>query len=240
MGDDLRAMAAARERLVVALDLASTEEAQAVVAALDGLVSFYKIGLHLQLRTGTERFIDTLIEAGRRVFIDYKFADIPATVRGGVAGAASRGVDFATVQGTADDLRPVLDAAVEGRGASALRLLLVTVLTSVACHGIEERVLARARAAYDAGFDGVVTSGHEAGRIKAELGGRPFLVVVPGIRPADVGRDDHKRTLTPAAAISAGADYLVVGRPIVAAADRAAAARAILAEMATALGDDPE
>jgi orotidine-5'-phosphate decarboxylase len=234
----------AAERLIVALDVPNVAEARAITEALGGTVSFYKVGLHLQMAEGLEAFVGGLMASDARVFIDYKWNDIPETVRGGVAGAAKRGVDFVTLQGSVGITRETLERAVEGRGDAKTRLLLVTVLTSMtqadlAAMGIDapiaEVVVARARLAREAGLDGVIASAQEVALIRravAPVG--EFLVVTPGIRPAGASLDDQQRVATPAKAIADGADYLVVGRPIVKAPDRRAAAEAIIAEMQAA------
>ncbi len=228
----------AGERLIVALDTARVDDAKALVKTLADQVSFFKIGLHLQLHRGVESFIDELLADGRRVFIDYKFADIPETVRGGVAGAAGRGVHFVTLQG-AGAAPEVLAAAAEGRGGSGLKVLLVTVLTSmgagdVGAGSVEDLVRERARRALEAGLDGVVASGREAALIREIAGPEKLLIITPGVRPAGAALDDHKRAVTPGEAIAPGADDLVVGRPIVKAEDPRAAAEGIIEEMQAA------
>lgn len=227
------------DKLIVALDVPDVEEALRLVDLLGAEVSFYKIGLGLQL-SGGERLAQTLLARGKRVFLDYKYLDIDETIRNAVRRAADLGVDFLTVHGVGGILR----AAVEGRGDSAMKLLCVTVLTSMDAADVrdmgfqcdvEDLVLARARKALDAGIDGVVASAREAAPIRAATGGR-LLVVTPGVRPAGSAADDQKRIATPGAALGDGADYLVVGRPITKAPDPRQAARALLAEMAAALG----
>jgi orotidine-5'-phosphate decarboxylase len=228
-------IARAREKLIVALDYADVNDASRLVETLGGEVSFYKIGLGLQLGGG-EGLAKSLIAKGKRVFLDYKYLDIEETIRTAVRRAADFGVDFLTVHGVGGVLR----AAVEGRGDSRLKLLGVTVLTSMdagevkemgfPCN-VEELVLARAKKALDAGIDGVIASAHEAAQIRKATGGK-LLVVAPGIRPKDSAADDQKRVATPGAAIRDGADYLVVGRPITKAPDPKQAVRAIVTEMA--------
>ena len=208
----------ARERLIVALDLSTMDEARSMVQSLDGLVSTFKIGLTLQLAVGAEGFITELIRGGKQVFLDYKYFDIPATIETAVRRAAELKVTFLTVHGNGEIIR----AAVRGRGSSGLKILSVTVLTSLdegdlaqlgyAC-SVEKLVLHRARMALDAGCDGVITSGQEAEAIRREVG-KHLLIVTPGIRPDGTPIDDQKRIMTPAQAIKSGADYLVVGRPI--------------------------
>jgi orotidine-5'-phosphate decarboxylase len=228
-------IARAREKLIVALDYADVNDASRLVETLGGEVSFYKIGLGLQLGGG-EGLAKSLIAQGKRVFLDYKYLDIEETIRTAVRRAADFGVDFLTVHGVGGVLR----AAVEGRGNSRLKLLGVTVLTSMdagdvkemgfPCN-VEELVLARAKKAVDAGIDGVIASAHEAAQIRNATRGK-LLVVAPGIRPKDSAADDQKRVATPGAAIRDGADYLVVGRPITKAPDPKQAVRAIVTEMA--------
>lgn len=227
-------------RLIVALDVPTVADARAIVRDLDGIVSFYKAGLHIQWDDAVKPFIAELFDAGLEVFVDYKYADIGATMRGGVAGAARAGVTFLTIQGSGETTGAAMEAALEGRGDSEFpKLLLVTVLTSVddadvAALGrhntVAELAVERAAMAVRAGFDGVITSGHEAAAIRAVVPDG-FLIVTPGVRPAAASSDDQKRIVTPAAAIAAGADYLVVGRPIIGQDDRRAAAEAIIAEM---------
>jgi orotidine-5'-phosphate decarboxylase len=230
----------AREKLIVALDYWDINDAIKLVETLGDEVSFYKVGLGLQLGGG-EGLAKSLIAQGKRVFLDYKYLDIEETIRTAVRRAAEFGVDFLTIHHGADG---ILRAAVEGRGNSRLRLLCVTVLTSVdagdlkemgfKCN-VEELVLARAKKALDAGVDGVVASAREAAEIRTATGGK-LLIVTPGIRPRDSSTDDQKRVATPGAAIRDGADYLVVGRPITKARDPKQATRDIVAEIAVALG----
>jgi orotidine-5'-phosphate decarboxylase len=228
----------AREKLIVALDYWDIDDAIKLVETLGDEVSFYKVGLGLQLGGG-EGLAKSLIAQGKRVFLDYKYLDIEETIRTAVRRAAEFGVDFLTVHGVGGILR----AAVEGRGNSRLKLLCVTVLTCMDADdvkemgfqcNVEELVLARAKKALDAGVDGVIASAREAAEIRTATGGK-LLVVTPGIRPQDSSADDQKRVATPGAAIRDGADYLVVGRPITKAPDPKQAAREIIAEMAAAL-----
>lgn len=226
----------ANERLIVALDLPGAEEARFMIDKLDGVVEFFKIGLALQLAPGVDELIQSLIRAGKRVFLDYKYYDIPETLKKAVSRAAGIGVSFLTIHGPGSLIR----GAVEGRGSSGLKLFTVTVLTSLDAddmaemgydkHSVQELALFRAKKALEAGCDGVITSGREAAKIK-ELSGGKLLVVTPGIRPEGHGEDDQKRRTTPRQAVLAGADYLVIGRPITAAADPRAAAAAIIEEM---------
>ncbi|MBI5379870.1 MAG: orotidine-5'-phosphate decarboxylase [Nitrospirae bacterium] len=227
----------AKERLIVALDLPTVEEAKRLVRHLDGLVSFFKIGLELQLVAGLD-FVKWLIQDEKKVFLDYKYFDVEETIRRAVAQVAAIGVNFLTVHGSGGIIR----AAVEGRGQSELKLLAVTVLTSLDALDIrdlgfecavEDLVLYRARKAMEAGCDGVITSGHEARAIR-ELAKDRLLIVTPGIRPEGATRNEHKRSVTPTQAIQAGADYLVVGRPIRDAKDHRMAAEQILVDMQSA------
>lgn len=213
----------ARDRLIVALDMPTLAEAQALVATLGDTVSFYKVGLELVFAGGLE-LARMLKGEGKHVFLDMKLLDIGNTVERAVANATELGVNFLTVHG--HDLK-TLQAAVAGRGNSSLKLLAVTVLTNltaqdVAQHGStlspEELVLRRAILAREAGFDGVIASGQEAGRIR-EAVGEGFLIVTPGIRLPGSATDDQQRITTPDNAIAAGADYIVVGRPITQADD---------------------
>ena len=227
------------ERIIVALDVADLDEARDLVTKLGGSVGVYKIGLELIYRGGLT-FAEELANEGHRVFLDAKLLDIEATVERATAAIAMTGAHFLTVHATD---RKTLDAAVRGRGDSALKLLGVTVLTNLdrsdlSEQGIEMPPLAlvqeRARLAQDSGFDGVVASGKEAGALHERL--RNFVIVTPGIRPAGAATHDQTRVVTPADAIGAGAHYLVVGRPITRASDPRAAAEAIAAEIAKAAG----
>jgi orotidine-5'-phosphate decarboxylase len=225
-----------RERLIVALDLSSIEAAQAMVARLGDTVSFYKIGYQLAFAGGLA-YAPVLAAAGKRVFLDLKLHDIGSTVAQGVASVARLGASFLTVHAYPQTMK----AAVEAREAN-LRILAVTVLTSyddadLAAAGydftVPELVAERAAQARDIGVDGLVCSAEEAKAVRSVVGAKLSLVT-PGIRPAGAEAGDQKRIMTPAAAITAGADYLVVGRPIIAAPDPKAAAAAIVGEIATA------
>lgn len=227
-------MPSPRERLIVALDLSSVEEAKAMVARLGETVSFYKIGYQLAFAGGLA-YAPVLADAGKRLFLDLKLHDIGNTVAEGVKSAARLGAGFLTVHAYPQTMK----AAVEAREGN-LRILAVTVLTSyneadlaAAGYGatVAELVAKRATQARDIGVDGLVCAATEAARVRSIVG-RKLELVTPGIRPAGAGADDQKRIMTPAAAIAAGADYLVVGRPIIAAADPQAAAQAIIEEIA--------
>ncbi len=234
MTEDAAVAIEPRERLIVALDLSSVEAARAMVARLGESVSFYKIGYQLALDGGLD-YARTLIGAGKRVFLDLKLHDIGNTVAQGVKGAARLGATFLTVHG----YPRTMQAAVEAREAP-LRILAVTVLTSyddgdlaAAGYDCTVRALAARRAAQAraVGVDGVVCSAEEAADLRAIVG-TGMILVTPGIRPAGAERGDQKRIMTPAAAAAAGADYLVVGRPVIEAADPRAAAQAIIGDIA--------
>ncbi len=228
------------ERLIVALDLASIAEAEAMAERLAGEVSFFKLGLGLLFAPGVDGLIARLTRDGRRLFLDAKLYDIPETVSRAVTIAAARGASLITVHGD----RRIMAAAVAGRGAAPLQIFAVTVLTSLddaalAEMGVgvsaQELVRRRARAAVEAGCDGIIAAAaDDPNAIRRAVGAEHLLIATPGIRPAASSADDHQRLATPRAAIARGADYLVVGRPIVAAPDPSAAARAIIAEMAAA------
>ncbi len=231
----------ARERLIVALDVPTVAEAEALVAHLGETVSFYKIGYQLAFAGGID-FARVLASAGKRIFLDLKLHDIGHTVARGVESVARIGASFLTVHAYPQSMH----AAVDARAGSNLRLLAVTVLTSygdadlaAAGYGFTVAELAAERAAQarDIGMDGLVCSGEEAASLRAIVGAG-MLLVTPGIRPRDSDPGDQKGVMTPAAAISAGADHLVVGRPIVKARDPKAAAAAIVAEIAVASRDD--
>jgi len=230
----------ARDRLILAMDVPSGDEAERLMARVGEAVRFVKIGLELYTAAGPA-IVEHALAQGKRVFLDLKFLDIEETVRRATARVAAMGVDFLTVHAN----RKVLKAAVEARGArreGGLKLLAVTVLTNFDANDLRDMgiqwsvadlVAARARLAYDAGCDGVVASGEEPAVIRQKVRG-DFLIVTPGIRPAGKGADDHARVTTPAQAIRAGADYLVIGRPIRNAEDPRAAVDEIVREMQTA------
>jgi len=218
------------ERLIVALDVPTVTDARALVERLGDAVRFYKVGLELFSAGGSFELIDWLAARGCKVFADLKLYDIPETVRRAVANLSGCGATFLTVHGH----RSVMEAAVRAKGR--LQILAVTVLTSFDARdlaemgpgaSVEQLVLSRARGALETGCDGVITSGLEAPKLKAEFGDR-LLLVTPGIRPVeDRGADDQKRTVDVAQAFANGADYIVVGRPIRDAAEPRAAAQAI-------------
>ncbi len=216
--------------LIVALDVPSLSDAAALVRLLRPVTPWFKIGPVLFTRAGPEA-VRTVHAAGGQVFLDLKLHDIPQAVAGGVAAAAGLGVALVTVHCAAGEA--ALRAAATARSAgSALRVLGVTRLTSDAARG-GRHVLRAAEVARSAGLDGVTASVRDCARIKA-LCGQKFYVLTPAIRPAGAAAHDQVRVATPRQAVRAGADYLVVGRPIVAAADPLAAAQAVAAEIARA------
>ena len=228
----------ARNRLIVALDLPSVTEAERMVAKLGDTVSFYKIGYELAFSGGIA-LAGELAQSGKKIFLDLKLHDIANTVERATDRAAALGAAFLTVHAFPQTMR----AAVAGRGNSALKILAVTVLTSwddgdvaEAGYALSLRDLARklAEQARAAGVDGLVASAAEAADLRARVG-KSLLLVTPGIRPAGGAVGDQKRVVTPTAAVKAGVDHMVVGRPITAAADPKAAAQAIVDEIASAL-----
>jgi orotidine-5'-phosphate decarboxylase len=227
-----------RERLIAALDVPDAAQARAHAERLGDAVRFYKIGLELFTAGGYFELLAWLRARGGKVFADLKLYDIPETVRRAVANVRDSGATFLTVHAE----RSILEAAAKEKGS--LKILAVTVLTSFDQRSIAEMgyagsvqdlVLARARAALECGCDGVIASGLEAPRLKAEFGAK-LLVVTPGVRPAGAATQDQKRVVDVARAFANGADYIVVGRPIRDAADPRAAAEAIQASIASALG----
>lgn len=233
-----RSAIAPRDRLIVALDLPDVQAAEAVVARLGGSVSFYKIGYQLAYAGGLP-LVRKLAQSGKKVFLDLKLHDIGNTVTRGVESVSHLGATFLTVHAYPQTMK----AALEGRGGSDLKILAVTVLTSyddgdlqAAGYrlGVSDLVEARARQAQALGIDGLVCSPEEAARLRAIVGDE-MVLITPGIRPAGVAAGDQKRMMTPGRAIAAGADYLVVGRPVTEAADPKAAAEAIQTEIAQAL-----
>jgi orotidine-5'-phosphate decarboxylase len=221
--------------IIVALDIESAAEARALVARLGGSVSFYKVGMELYAAAGMD-FVRELLGQGKDVFLDLKFYDIPETVKRAVAQVSRTGVRFLTVHAVGSVMR----AAAEGRAASGLKLLAVTVLTSFSradldelgynCE-VSELVERRARQAMEAGMDGIVASPLEAVALRRIVGADAILVT-PGVRSAGAGRGDQKRVATPAEAIRDGADYLVMGRQITRAADPAGELARVLEEIA--------
>jgi orotidine-5'-phosphate decarboxylase len=229
----------ARERLIFALDVADAAAARELVTRLGDSVQFYKIGLELFMGGQYFELLDWLVARDKRVFVDLKFFDIPATVGAAVRALRNRGVSFTTVHGN----QAIMAAAAEAKGD--VKILAVTVLTSLdrgdlddlgfQCD-VEELVLSRARRALEAGCDGVVSSALEVRRMR-ELLDRRLLVVTPGVRPVDNRPvDDQKRVVSVPQAFESGADYVVIGRPIRDAADPRGAAEAIQQQIAAALG----
>jgi orotidine-5'-phosphate decarboxylase len=227
-----------RERLIVALDFPDIPPAEAMVRSLGDSVAFYKLGLELFMAPGFFAFLDTLRSQGKKVFVDLKFFDIPETVARAVKNLGDRGAHFCTVHGN----QAIMEAAAKAK-TGALRVLAVTALTSLDRGDLDdmgfqcdvgELVLSRARRALAAGCDGVVSSGLEVAKLKKEIGPK-LICVTPGIRPVDNrAESDQKRVMTPTAAIEAGADYIVVGRPIRDAKDPRAAAQGIQDDIARA------
>ncbi len=223
-------------RLIVPLDFPTVDEARAAVDALDDAVAFYKVGLELFATGGGMDLARELKAKGKQVFLDWKLHDIGTTVQRSAAVLADSGCDFLTVHAEPQ----VLEAAVRGRGRSNLKVLGVTVLTSLTDANLIEmgfqesaRALVERRIhhAVAAGADGVVASPHEAELARA-IGGKGFLVVTPGVRPDWAAKNDQARAATPADALKAGASHIVCGRPITAANDPREAALRIAAEMA--------
>lgn len=226
------------ERLIVALDVPTVALAKSLADRLDGIVSFYKIGLWLLYAPGAERFIDTLIGQGKRIFLDAKMFDIGETVKQGVARAVERGVSLVTVHGDPE----IMEAAVAGKaGSTRTRILAISALTSLNnsalrdmgyALSVRELIALRVRQAVACGCDGVIASADDnPDDIRRQAGADRLLIVTPGIREPGGTADDHKRHTTPAQAIARGADYLVVGRPITKADDPEAAAKRIIADM---------
>jgi orotidine-5'-phosphate decarboxylase len=228
------------DRLIVALDVPSIAEARELVEKLDGVVSFFKVGLWLEFAAGFDGLIDELHRREKKIFLDAKMFDIGETVKQGVARAAERGVSFVTVHGDGDIVR----AAAEGKAGSKLKVLVVPVLTSLDsgglrelgyCGVVAELIVERARTTLAWGCDGIIAAPHDnPNYIRDAAGAEQLLVVTPGVRLPGTPLDDHKRAGTPAQAIAAGADYLVVGRPIVKSDDPARAAMRIIEDMRSA------
>lgn len=219
-----------QDRLIFAMDVPEADQARKIAEQLGDAVTFYKLGLELMMAGGYFQLIDWLTDHEKKVFVDLKFFDVPATVGRAVARLARRGATFATVHGN----QGIMEAAAEAKGD--LKILAVTALTSLDRGDLDDLgfqcdvgqlVLSRARRALEAGCDGVVASGLELRAMRREVD-RRLLVVTPGIRPVDNRpEDDQKRVVTVEQAFADGADYIVVGRPIRDAADPRAAAEAI-------------
>ncbi len=225
------------DRLIVALDVPNVVQGLELASRLGDAVSFYKIGLGMLTGGGFALANELKQEQGKRVFLDMKLFDIGATIEAAVRGIAQYDLDFLTVHGDPQVVR----AACEGKRGTDLKILAVTVLTSldradldanlIIPGDIHEITLERAARALEAGADGVIASPQEAAMIRALPQAKGRLIVTPGVRPAGAAVGDQKRIATPAQAIADGANHIVVGRPIWQAADPAAAARAIVAEL---------
>ncbi|MCL4066345.1 orotidine-5'-phosphate decarboxylase [Pseudomonas sp. GX19020] len=225
------------DRLIVAMDVPNVVAGLALADRLGEAVDFYKIGLGMLTGGGLALALELKNERDKRVFLDLKLFDIGQTIENAVKGIAGLGLDFLTVHGDPQVVR----AAAEGKSGSDLKILAVTVLTSldradldanmILSGDIHDITVERAARALAAGADGVIASPQEAARIRALPEAVGKLIVTPGVRPAGAATGDQKRIATPAAAIRDGADHIVVGRPIWASADPAAAARAIIAEL---------
>lgn len=212
----------AKERLILALDVDNQDEAKRLVELLGDQISFFKVGLELFTATGFEA-VDWLLRRGKRVFLDIKWLDIPATVGAVVRVASGRGVHFATVDGNGGS---EMMRAAAGNKKGDIKLLCLTVLTSLGDQALKEMgkdftagqlVGLRTEAAIESGMDGVITSGREVAPVRAIAESRRkdgFLIVTPGMRLPGTARDDHQRAQDPEAAVRDGADYIVVGRPI--------------------------
>lgn len=238
------------DKLIVALDVETPAQALSLVKELGTVAGMFKIGSQLFTLAGPQ-IVKDVVASGAKVFLDLKFHDIPHQVAGSARSAAQLGVSMFTVHasGGAEMMRRAVEAVAdvaEREGTVRSAVLAVSVLTSIDANTLsqiginsspEETVLRLVKLAEQSGVDGVVASPQEAETIRASVANRNFLIVTPGIRPArkDAGADDQRRVATPEAALKAGADYLVVGRPITAAADPLAAAREIAAEMERAL-----
>lgn len=228
------------DRLIVALDVPDALSGLKLAETLGEAVSFYKIGLGMLTGGGLALANELKQEHGKRIFLDMKFFDIGATVEAAVRGIARYDLDFLTVHGDPHVVR----AARQGAAGSNLKILAVTILTSLDRADLDAAMIvpgavaglveARAARAFDAGADGVIASPQEAAAIRALPGAEGRLIVTPGVRPAGAALGDQKRVATPQEAIRAGADHIVVARPILSAPDPLAAARAITAELAGA------
>jgi orotidine-5'-phosphate decarboxylase len=228
------------DRLIVAMDVHNIVAGLDLATKLGDAVSFYKIGLGMLTGGGLALANELKQEHGKRIFLDMKFFDIGATVEAAVRGIAQYDLDFLTVHGDPHVIR----AAKEGAAGSNLKILAVTILTSLdredldrsmyKAGDVQDLVVERAGRAFDAGADGVIASPQESGLIRALPESTGRLIVTPGVRPAGADAGDQKRITTPADAIKNGSDHIVVGRPIWKAADPRAAAQAIVAEMQSA------
>lgn len=235
----------ADDRLIVALDVPNAVAGLDLAQRLGDSVGFYKIGLGMLTGGGLALANELKQEHGKRIFLDMKLFDISATIEAAVRGLAQFDLDFLTVHGDPHVVR----AAKEGAAGSDMKILAVTILTSldradldaslIQAGDIEDLVQTRAGNAFEAGADGVIASPHEAATIRALPEAQGRLIVTPGVRPAGADLGDQKRVATPASAIANGADHLVVGRPIWTASDPRAAAIAITSEMASPQAQNP-
>lgn len=226
-----------KDRLIVALDVKTVDEAKEIITKLDGVVSFFKVGLWLQFAEGVDSLIASLTKPGRRLFLDAKMFDVPQTVGMAVATAAKRGASFVTVHGDENIMR----AAVQAKEGSDLQIFAITVLTSLDdvalkemgyAHTAKDLVMLRARKAVECKCDGIIASADDRpDQIRMLAGSSGLLIATPGIRMPDGDRHDQKRVATPKEAIENGADYLVVGRPIVGESDPLKAALRIIEDM---------
>jgi orotidine-5'-phosphate decarboxylase len=227
------------DRLIVALDVSSPSQAEALVNKLDGVVSFFKIGLWLLFAEGTDALIDKLVRDGKNIFLDYKMFDIAETVSRGVERARDRGIKFVTVHG----YRDIIEAAVRAKGSSDfLKVFTITVLTSMNQSDLEdmgyngitvkELIELRVRTAITYGSDGIIASAADnPNEIRRIVKNGRLLIATPGVRMEGTSTDDHKRSSTPTEAIRDGADYIIVGRPILAAPDPRVQAQEIIRQM---------
>jgi orotidine-5'-phosphate decarboxylase len=229
------------ERLIVALDVPTVDKALAIVEELDDAVQFYKIGMQLQFAGGLELAEKLIKEYKKKVFLDSKLLDISQTIKGAVENIARMGVSFLTIHGGSKNIQSAVAAS---RGTN-LKIFTITVLTHLDAHDlkdlygdieidVEGLVRRRALQAVTAGADGVIASGQEAAMIR-EIAGNAIRIITPGIRPDGSEINDQVRVTTPREAILAGADYLVVGRPILQSSDRKGTAKKILNEISEAL-----
>ena len=233
-------MTSRRGELIVALDVSSSSEAAAVVTRLGETIKLYKVGMQLYTAAGPQ-IVRELVSSGKQVFLDLKYHDIPNTVAAAVREAAALGVSMLTVHASGGSR--MLKAAIEASTANGRRgpdVLAVTVLTSMSEQELQalgvssqlsDQVVRLGRIALGAGCTGIVSSAHEVKALRAELGSG-FIAVTPGVRPAGAPHGDQARVVTPAEAMESGATHIVIGRPITAAADPAAEAKKILAEIA--------
>ena len=228
-----------RDRLIVALDVPDLASAEAMVSRLGDTVTFYRVGMELAYGSGLS-FVRRLADAGKKVFLDLKLHDIPNTVEKATAQVADLGATFLTVHAFPQTMK----AAVKGRGAGSLKILAVTVMTSYDdadlveagyALGVRDLVERRARQAHAIGVDGLILSPEEVSAMRTLLG-PDITLITPGIRPSGSAAGDQKRIMTPANAIEAGADYLVIGRPVTQADDPKASAEAIIAEIRSVAG----